>query len=30
MLRKAGSFAEVDADAYKDNLHLMVDWRKAN
>ena len=30
MLRKAGSFAEGDADAYKDNLHLMADWRKAN
>ncbi len=25
MLRKAGSFAEGDADAYKDDLQLMVD-----
>jgi hypothetical protein len=28
-LRKAGSFPEGDADAYRDELQLTADWRKA-
>ncbi len=28
-LRKAGSFPEGDADAYRDEMQLTVDWRKA-